>query len=371
MKTGILSMQMVDNYGSLLQAYGLKKIVESLGSDVGFIDIKKIQADYMLLGDVIEYHDGESDKKTRFQKLFSKDFFVRLANKKVNQRFVEECRRFRTKYLEIDKKSQNYDLCIIGADEVFNCLNSGWWGYTSQLFGNVSEANTIITYAASCGATKYDNLPLGVKESIRNSFGKISDFSVRDANTYDFVSRFEKNNVIQNLDPVLIYDYEHEVENANLLDLPNHYCVIYSYSYRYYKEEEISSILAFCKAHTLTPVAIQGGQTWCKNFIACNPFECLKIFQNADFVITDTFHGAIFSIKYAQKFAVITRNSNYNKLTDLVSKINIEKHLINNIRQLEEVFNIEKDERTINLIINEERKKTYQYLRKYVNGESK
>ena len=38
MIVGILSMQKVDNLGSLLQAYGLKKVLESLGSETEFMD---------------------------------------------------------------------------------------------------------------------------------------------------------------------------------------------------------------------------------------------------------------------------------------------------------------------------------------------
>ena len=37
-KVGILSMQRIKNYGSFLQAYGLKKIIEELGHDVEFVD---------------------------------------------------------------------------------------------------------------------------------------------------------------------------------------------------------------------------------------------------------------------------------------------------------------------------------------------
>lgn len=37
-KIGILSMQRIYNYGSFLQAYGLKKILEELGGDVTFVD---------------------------------------------------------------------------------------------------------------------------------------------------------------------------------------------------------------------------------------------------------------------------------------------------------------------------------------------
>lgn len=37
-KVGIMSMQRIINYGSFLQAYGLKSILEELGADVEFID---------------------------------------------------------------------------------------------------------------------------------------------------------------------------------------------------------------------------------------------------------------------------------------------------------------------------------------------
>ena len=50
MKVCILSMQKIQNFGSLLQAYGLKKMIEDLGHEVYFLDIKKIDADYELLG---------------------------------------------------------------------------------------------------------------------------------------------------------------------------------------------------------------------------------------------------------------------------------------------------------------------------------
>ena len=42
----ILSMQKVNNMGSLLQSYALKKMLEEMGHNVFFLDIKKIDADY-------------------------------------------------------------------------------------------------------------------------------------------------------------------------------------------------------------------------------------------------------------------------------------------------------------------------------------
>ncbi len=371
MKTGILSMQMVDNYGSLLQAYGLKKIVESLGSSVEFIDIKKIEEDYVLTDSIEKYHFDESEEKTRLQKLFDKKIFVRLRNKVTIKLFKQKCRKFRIKELEISKKSTEYDLCIIGSDEVFNCLNAGWWGYTSQLFGNVSEAKKIITYAASCGATKFKDLPEIIKTSINRAICNISKISVRDNNTYDFMKEFGVVEIERNLDPVLIYDFDTEVMNAKFPRLPKHYCVIYSYSYRFYQEKEINTILEFCDKYNLTPIAIQGEQTWCKKFIACNPFECLKVFAHADFVITDTFHGTIFSAKYANKFAVIIRDSNANKLEDLIKKIGIEKHVLRDISYIESIYNVNKDKDAINKILKTEQIHTIKFLKKYINEDQK
>ncbi len=37
-KAGIMSMQRICNYGSFLQAYGLKSILEELGCEVEFVD---------------------------------------------------------------------------------------------------------------------------------------------------------------------------------------------------------------------------------------------------------------------------------------------------------------------------------------------
>ena len=41
MKIGILSMQRVYNYGSFLQAFGLKTLMEQRGHEVRYVDIEK------------------------------------------------------------------------------------------------------------------------------------------------------------------------------------------------------------------------------------------------------------------------------------------------------------------------------------------
>lgn len=182
-------------------------------------------------------------------------------------------------------------------------------------------------------------------------------------NTHEFISKLTSKKISDNLDPVLIYDFSNEVNKVKKLPkLPEHYCIVYSYYNRIHKPEEIDTIKRFCDKHNLTPIAIGSPQFWLKNYVACSPFQCLKIFQNADFVITDTFHGTIFAAKYAPKYAVLIRDSNRNKLLDLIKKIKIENHLIENMEEIEEKFSCKKDIVGFQKIIEMERRKTSIYL---------
>lgn len=365
MKVCILSMQQIDNIGSLLQSYALKTTIAKLGNEVEFIDIKKRDEDYRLLGNYKQEYHEEREKDGLLGKISKIDRYtinrLKIKRKSVEQGLVFD--EFRKEYLNIDKKSRHYDLCVIGSDEVFNCLNSGAWGFTSQLFGNVAEANKVITYAASCGSTKYEELPEKVAEKIRKTFENVLAFSVRDENTHKFVGKLTDKSINDNLDPVLIYNFDYEVEQAALPKMPKHYCAVYSYYNRIHTAEEIDAIKGFCKKYQLTPIAIGAPQFWIKDYIVCSPFQCLKIFKKSDFVITDTFHGTIFASKYADKFAVLARASNKNKLLDLVGKIEMKEHMMSNLSELEEKYNLLNNKEKFDSIIKEETQRTVQYLK--------
>ena len=356
-------MQRIDNMGSLLQAYALKKTLEFFGCKVEFLDIRKIEKDCALLGNYTE--DYQESERTGFAgklKKLNRYSINRFKNKHTSYKQDEYFGSFRTSQLCIEKKSSHYDLCIIGSDEVFNCLNSGAWGFTSQLFGNVPEAKRVITYAASCGATKYDNLTLPIRHKISESFENIACFSVRDENTYTFVRNLAPKDVKIHLDPVLIYDFQKELNDVSV-EFPKKYCIVYSYYNRMHDKREVENVVKFCKDNGLTPIALGAPQYWIKEYIPCTPFECLKYFQNAEFVITDTFHGTIFAAKYSKAFGVLTRPSNYNKLSDLVERLGIQNHLMNSIYELESKYKMPKTD--ISEIIQVERERTLDYLRQY------
>jgi len=366
MKVCVLSMQDVQNYGSLLQAFSLKQMLEEIGHNVYFISIKPNEKENKLVPDAENFVEDAEDKGylARLKKI-DRYLFNRLRNKKKTQEQFILLDQFRNEYLLSDD-NDTYEYCIIGSDEVFNCMQNSKWGFTSQLFGNVKQARHVITYAASCGSTTIDTVPIQIKNVIHNSFLNISAFSARDDNTIKFIAALTSNSISKNVDPVIVTDFDDNIDGAKLPnDFPKRYCIVYSYPNRFHNQDEILEIKKFAKEHCLTLISLGGYQMWIDKPYALSPFQLLKAFKNADFVITDTFHGTIFSAKYTKKFAVVVRKSNSNKLIDLLDTLGIENHRVYKVssESLNKVAQVENDFDHIRRIEQKERARSLSYLK--------
>lgn len=371
-KVCILSMQRIQNFGSLLQSYSLKKVLEEIGFEVHFIDIEKNEQDNTATkNNLVTFKKDQEENSSLLSKLkkIDKYTFNRLNNKQFAIQQGKIFENFRTNELSIKDtdNDQKYDLCVIGSDEVFNCMSPTPWGFTSQLFGNVKQADKVITYAASCGSTKYSDINSEMANIIKNAFNNVSAFSSRDENTTNFIKNLTDKPVEQHFDPVWIGDFSEEISKTQIsIKLPKNYCIVYSYYNRIYDKKEIQSILNFCKSKKLTPIALGAPQKWIKRFYTVSPFEMIKIFQNADFIVTDTFHGTIFSEKFNGRYAVLFRESNKNKLSDLVNKINAQNHLIDDFENISKVYNAFNERNEVSKSQIEAKKISINYLKKYL-----
>lgn len=362
MKIEILSMQDVFNFGSLLQAYGLKKTIKELlpDAEICYLSIMPNSEDNIVATNaVVQLIHYEEDKK-KFDKYFIHRFINKFSNKKQNKKFIE----FQNQNFVKSSETEKFDFCIIGSDEVFNCCNADTWGFTTQLFGNVDNATTVITYAASCGFATVDLLNAEMKKKIADAFARISAFSVRDIGTKKFVSSLTKAPIESHLDPVLITNFDEEIKKAGTqIKVPENLCIIYSYHNRISDELEIKQIKKFARKHDMKLVTIGASQKWISNMLVLDPFEVLYVFSRAKFIITDTFHGTIFASKYNGRFATVLRKSNNNKLSDLVEKLNIKDHVISNFSYLEDIYMMPGTKERVNEIIKAEKDRSVRYLK--------
>lgn len=321
-RVGILSMQRIYNYGSFLQAYGLKSILESLGCDVQFVD----------------YEPGECLIKTNA----SKKGVIRKVEKaleafryeaplKDKLAFIRYKRTYASRFYPMlgiaDEPNLNpeLDLLVVGSDEVFNCVqNNANVGFTPALFGAGSSAARKVTYAASFGNTTLEKLEcFGKRNEVADYLKSFDAVSARDANTGAIVEVLTGRAPIYNLDPVLVYDFFGECSLIPSEVDEDRYMIAYGYSGRL-TAEECAAIRAYADTHGLRVLNIGGVQSVCDRFVDCSPFEVLAYFKHADAVVTDTFHGTIFSAIAHTPFATFVRSSgygNFEKLADLMRRL--------------------------------------------------
>ena len=265
-KVGIMSMQRIANYGSFLQAYALKQLIEEVGCNVEFVD-------YHVGAPVItENADSKNKVVRKIEKgLETFQYQAPLAHK---LSFIRYKQSFAQKYMPLlgitDEMNYNptVDCLVIGSDEGFNCIqkNSNV-GYSPELFGKNNHAKKLITYAASFG-----NTTLLEKYKKANEVGallkKFDAISVRDANSGTIVEQLTGKEPVYNLDPVLTYDYMNCCDKIPQVQTNEKYLILYAYAGRI-SNDEADWIAAYAKKKNLKVYAIGGIQKCADRFVDC------------------------------------------------------------------------------------------------------
>ncbi len=359
-KIAILSMQRVLNFGSVLQAYALREILQELtNAQVMFLDIEENNAlpsrkticETMDFTEPAAYPSGilQRGKRWCISKLSA-----------YNKRLI---RSFMRNNLNLDRANAcgPYDYVVVGSDEVFNHRK----GVCLQLHGDVAQTEHVVSYAASCGSARVsDILPENI-ERVRQAMGRFPTISVRDDATEEYVSALYQGQIVHHLDPVLVgnlYRRKHQPVGIK------NYLLVYAYGQRIRTVEEIQAIKSFAKSRNLKTVAIGGSQFWCDLYIPTTPMRVLDYFHYADYVVTDTFHGVVFSVLHQRKFAVIVRKTNENKITGLLKDLGLEKRRVENISHLEQILTDEIGYHEVESVLVCERARTREYLKQQLGG---
>lgn len=366
-KVGIMSMQRIANYGSFLQAYALKELIENLGHSVEFVD-------YHVGPPVIKDNADSGNKYVRkIEKgLETLRYRAPLSHKMA---FIRHKQSFEKKYMPLLGVSgeMNYkpilDCLVIGSDEVFNCIqkNSNV-GYSLELFGKDNRTKKLITYAASFGNTTLEKLDrYGKKKEIGGLLKGFDAISVRDRNSGDIVEKLTDRIPEYHFDPVLTYGYMHCCDKIPELQPIEKYLILYAYSGRI-SDGEANWISAYAKKRNLKVYAIGGIQKCADRFISSSPFEVLALFKNAEEIITDTFHGSIFSVITHRRFSTLVRKSvgnsygNEEKLTDLLNRLGLKNRITYDIKNVSEIQKERIDYDAVDSVIEQERIRTHEYL---------
>lgn len=327
MKVGILTFHHTTNYGATLQAYALWKTIKQYGHDVEIIDYRPYKTAINYLGRLMPIkpvHGNYSKYKleSRFIPYLIQAW--RMRRFLVSKMDLSKEKTYRKNGLE--KFSDKYDTVICGSDQIWHTKDKFIGGFNSSFFLDFvdREKTKKMSYAPSFGQTK----SLGeYREPISQLIGQFDNISVRDNNSLRLIEQECNKPATKVLDPTFLNNFS-EFKAKPKVD--REYVLLYSIkSYTAEQENKIKSLIESVpqlKNSFIVSLA-RPSKIADLNLITIDPEEWVGYFRNAAYVITSSFHGTIFSLKFKRQFTIFTRPDNV-KIKDLLRDLNLESRII-------------------------------------------
>jgi len=336
-RIAILTQPLIFNYGGLLQNYALQIVLQSYGAEAVTINRLHKKGDAEIyLGMVKQILRSHHDNKI-------------LSNKKLSA-IYQNTRRFidtHIKVIDVENATEmdlmkicenNFDAVIVGSDQVWRPEYSRniYFDFFSFL-----EENTKIkkySYAASFGTDNW----LFSKEQTERCKTLIQKFcavSVREDSGVILCNQHLSKEAINVLDPTLLVDrdiYANLCSNLTKIETSQKVLFTYVLDQSESKTEIVNEVVesyGYLQTSNQPVYTLQGNRQIKFNlddFIYPSVEGWLKGFRDADLIITDSFHGTVFSIIFNKPFyAIINEERGASRFSSLLSKLGLENRLIN------------------------------------------
>lgn len=308
MKIGILTFHFSDNFGALLQAYALKKWLDNQGHEVSFINycpphVEKggslqwsfsksalkanLKIVYLKLSSLIHKIWGNSSQAGKFNKFRSE--YLNVSSEKL------------TDYTELADATKKFHLLITGSDQIWS--PSAQRGFDPAYFLNFSHPpQRCISYAASFGR---DSLTPLESAELPGLMSQLASVSVRELSGVGIVENATNIKAACVPDPTLLHTgYDELISSA---ETPGNDAAIFCYALRTGKGiREVANIVSReLNAPILSPHNIHRRWKEIGTTIYPGPLEWIAQISKAKFVVTNSFHGVVFSIIFKKQFIAV------------------------------------------------------------------
>lgn len=309
MKVGILTFHDAHNYGAVLQAYALKKYLIKLGYEAK----------------IINYHhytmpDGfpKSYNEKRWEKFNS--FIKNLIDNEEKVYQTEE---------ELEKLEIDFWIC--GSDQIWNPEITK--GINKGFFLDFKTKGKKISYAVSMGIPE---LPKQYEEEFKKCIEKLDYISVREEALKDYVKRFTDKTVTRTIDPTLLLEKK-EYEELTLENKYGKYVLINELT----PDERLTQIakrIALEKNLKIIELNDKKKENYfCEQISDASPQEYLTLIKNANAIITNSFHGTVFSIIFEKEFYTITRLNRNSRMENILDIVDMRDRLITEIEEVDHI----------------------------------
>lgn len=323
MKINIITQPLFLNYGGILQNYALQEVLRRLGHEVKTINLKQ---------SIVSKHSGWRDfayilinfwKRVtgKYNYPFLNPHTVAVKVREMSgplMNFVSahiDCIDIDPPYSAETARLYPADLWIVGSDQVWRPI------YTSHInnyfFDFLTENENRISYAASFGVDRWEFTEQNT-EYIRTLLKKFSAISVRETSGVELCKKYIGLDVTQVLDPTLLVnaeDYLSLIDNTKYPD----YDYIATYildnsrnKHKIIKQESKRYQLPSYRIGEIHKEAIDSLESW------------ITTIAYAKYVITDSFHGCVFSIIFKKPVKILGNEERGNtRIDSLISTLGL------------------------------------------------
>ncbi|MCL2003777.1 MAG: polysaccharide pyruvyl transferase family protein [Oscillospiraceae bacterium] len=300
MKTGLVTFHAAHHYGAMLQACALAKTVAGLAGGCELIDY--VRPDTLEGNTVFQKGFSPAAAARNLHSLLSLSA-LRLRYDRF-ETFMREAMQLSPKrYLtlaELRAEPPEYDVYISGSDQIWNPFIFKENRFDLSFFSAFAKSGRRIAYAPSFGSAAIDG---AVADELRGLVRDFSHLSAREAAGAEILEKVSGRGVPVVLDPTLLLTREEWGAAAGERALERPYLLAYFVS-----PPELLSDAARRVKKRMGVEAVQLAGTRRRMpgadrmVFDAGPREFISLFQNASFVLTNSFHGAVFSILFQKPF---------------------------------------------------------------------
>ncbi len=329
-EVGIITFHCSDNFGAMLQAYGLKSYLCNHGIDADIIRYEPLfltgrhwWIPYIPVGGALGcflnamhgWRDHLCMKGSFFKARYNMSHFRKKYLIEGKQRKIVLPGQF---------KRLSYQYYIVGSDQIWNPDITV--GLRNVYFGAFEsrKKRKVIAYGASLGGEALDNT---YDKSFSELLSHVDAISVREGAVIPYIKKFFKGDVENVLDPVFLLKKKEWIKIENQPDIER-YILVYAtefnsklvdYAIKLSQDKGLRVVELKFNTDNITP-----------DFLidyTAGPSEFLGYIHKAEYIVTNSFHAVAFSIIYQKKFIVFPHSSRSARLYNILQLHGLENRL--------------------------------------------
>lgn len=343
MKIAILTLPLHVNYGGNVQNFALQHTLHKLGHDVVTINCQDVNVNYLRYClSTLKRLIQQPKNNRRFMFTNNEKKYISQNHRKFIADYINLTIPLNFSDLNQFFEKNHFDAVFVGSDQVWRpkytpCIDA--------YFLDFIKDNTVIkkiSYAASFGSDKWE-YNSQQQSNCKSLIQKFNALSVRESLGSDMCAEYFGVNAQHVLDPTMLLTKEDYINVFKNKDLPNNKGGLFNYTLDVDDEKNALikdiALSLNMKCFTTYPEHTKKKTVFIRNL---NSYKYpsvqawLKSFFDADFIITDSFHGTVFSIIFNKPFlALSNQERGAARFISLLKMFNLESRLVTNVNKFD------------------------------------